>query len=293
MKPTPTTAPVETAINNVAETATQSKNVLMDSFTAAFGQVIEYAPKVLAMLLVLVIGYIIAKLVGKAITAVCEKAGLHTAAERGGLVQSMQQVGIERTVPQIIGTIVFWLLICVFLMAALNILGLQPVSDAMGHVVQYIPKVLAATVMIVVGLMVAKFLHGIVATGADRVGISYAAQLANGVYYVLAVMICIAAFEQLEIQFGPLNNLILIAFGALAVAFGLAVGLGGRDVMAGILSGYYVRQRMSAGDHVSVAGFEGTVREVGPVATIVETEEDGLVHLHSIPNTKMLNDAVR
>ena len=205
----------------------------------------------------------------------------------------MKQVGIERTAPQIVGTIVFWLLMCVFLMAALNILGLPAVSAAMGQVVDYIPNLLAATVMVVVGLMVAKFLHGIVATSADRVGITYAPQLANGVYYMLVLMICIAAFKQLKIEFGPLDNLILITFGAAGLAFGLAVGLGGRDVMAGILSGYYVRQRMTAGDHVNVAGFDGTVHEVGPVATIIETEEGGMTERHSIPNTTMLREAVR
>jgi small-conductance mechanosensitive channel len=63
--------------------------------------------------------------------------------------------------------------------------------------------------------------------------------------------------------------------------------------MAGILAGYYVRQRLQAGDQVSVAGFEGTVREVGPVATIVETKENGLVSRHSIPNSRMLQEAVR
>ena len=57
------------------------------------------------------------------------------------------------------------------------------------------------------------------------------------------------------------------------MGFGLALGLGGRDVMAGILAGYYLRQRLAAGDHVEVAGLEGTVREVGPVATVVETDE--------------------
>lgn len=280
------TAPVESAVTKMAETAAES-------FTTAFGQVIELAPKVLAMLLILVVGYVIARLVGKAVAAISEKVGLHKAAERGGLVQSMQQVGIERTVPQIIGAIVFWLLMFVFLMAGLNILGLETVSAAVGQVVDYIPNLLAATVMVVVGLMLASFLRGLVATGADRLGITYAAQVATGTYYMLLLMIAIAAFKQLKIEFGPIDNLILIAFGAAAVAFGLAVGLGGRDVMAGILSGYYVRQRMSAGDEVNVAGFVGTVREVGPVATIIETEEDGMVHRHSIPNTKMLQEAVR
>ena len=63
--------------------------------------------------------------------------------------------------------------------------------------------------------------------------------------------------------------------------------------MGGILAGYYIRQRMQAGDQVTVAGFDGTIRDVGPVATIIETDEDGLMHRHSIPNTKMLNEAVR
>jgi hypothetical protein len=293
MAANPTSAPLETVTTNVAETAQQSTSALMESFNMAFGQIIQLAPKVLAMIVVLVVGYIIAKLVGKAITAVSERLGLHRAAERGGLVQSMQQVGIKRTVPQIIGAIVFWFLMFVFLMAGLNILGLEQVSAAVGQVVDYIPNLLVATVMVVVGLMLANFLRGVVATGADRVGISYASQLASGTYYVLVLMICIAAFEQLKIEFGPLNHLILIAFGAVAIAFGLSVGLGGREVVAGILSGYYIRQRMTAGDKVSVAGLEGTVRDVGPVATIIETEEDGMIHRHSVPNVKMLQEAVR
>lgn len=282
-----------TPVDRVVETAEESSGVLITSFNQAAAQVIEFAPKVVAMLAVLVAGYVIARLLARLISALGERLGLQTAAERGGLVQSMKQVGIDRTVPQILGTITFWALMAFFFMAALNILGLQAVSLAMGEVVAYIPKLITATVMVVVGLMLAKFLHGVIATSADRVGITYATQLATGMYYMLCVMVFIAAFEQLEIQFGPLNNMLLIGFGGLAVAFGLAVGLGGRDVMAGILAGYYVRQRMQSGDQVNVAGFAGTVREVGPVATIIETEEDGLLHRHSVPNTRMLNEAVR
>jgi small-conductance mechanosensitive channel len=196
-------------------------------------------------------------------------------------------------VPAIVGGIVFWLLMSVFLMAAFNILGLQSVSNAMGEVVNYIPRLLVATVVVVIGLLAATFLRGVVATSADRVGLSYAEYLAGGCYWVLSILTFIAAFNQLGIQFALLEKLILIGSAGLAAGFALAFGLGGRDVMAGILAGYYVRQRIQAGDQVSVAGFEGTVREVGPVATIVETRENGLVSRHSIPNSRMLQEAVR
>jgi small-conductance mechanosensitive channel len=141
--------------------------------------------------------------------------------------------------------------------------------------------------------LAASFLRGLIATSADRVGLAYAEHLANASYYVLVILTLIAVCAQLGLELKLLENLILIASAGIAVGFGLAFGLGGRDVTAGILAGYYLRQRLHAGDPVTIGHFEGTVREVGPVATIIETDEDGLLNRHSIPNTKMLNEAVR
>ena len=283
----------QTAADTARETVNVSRQALVDSFTQAWSQVILLAPKMVAMVAVLVIGYVLARWVAGLVAMVSDKIGLQTAAEKSGLAKSMHDVGIRRPVPGIVGGIVFWLLMCVFVMAAFNILGLQSVSDAMGEVVNYIPRLLVATVVVVVGLLAATFIRGVVATSADRVGLSYAEYLAGGCYWVLSILTFIAAFNQLGIQFALLEKLILIGSAGLAAGFALAFGLGGRDVMAGILAGYYVRQRLQAGDTVSVAGFEGTVREVGPVATVIETRDGGLVSRHSIPNSRMLQEAVR
>ncbi len=283
----------QTAAETARETVNVSRQALVDSFTQAWTQVIMIAPKLVAMVAVLVIGYVLARWVGGLIAVISEKIGLQTAAEKSGLAQSMHDVGIHRPVPAIVGGLTFWLLMSVFVMAAFSILGLESVSLAMKEVVNYIPKVLVTTVVVVVGLLAATFVRGVVATSADRVGLTYAEYLAGGCYWVLSILTFIAAFNQLGIQFALLEKLILIGSAGLAAGFALAFGLGGRDVMAGILSGYYVRQRIQAGDTVSVAGFEGTVREVGPVATIIETRDDGRLSRHSIPNSKMLQEAVR
>jgi Conserved TM helix/Mechanosensitive ion channel len=281
------------ATEGVGGTFEKWNEVLQNSFNQSFHNVIQFAPRVVAMVVVLVVGYIAARLIGRLITLLCEKVGLQRAAEHSGLAQSMQHMGIKRNVSGVVGTIVFWLLMCVFLMAAFNILELPELSAAMGTVVHYIPKLLVATVVVVVGLLIASFLRGVVATSADRVGISYADRLAAGCYYVLAILTFYTALGQLGMELELLKDLILIAFGSLAVGFGLAFGLGGREVIGGILAGYYVRQRLQAGDHVSIGGMEGIVREVGPVSTIIETDEHGLLNRHSVPNAKMLNEAVR
>ncbi|MFM7136620.1 MAG: mechanosensitive ion channel family protein, partial [Planctomycetota bacterium] len=217
----------QTAVQTAQETVNASKQALVDSFTQAWGQVIMLAPKMVAMVVVLVAGYVVARWIGSLVGVISDTIGLQTAAEKSGLARSMHDVGIRRPVPAIVGGIVFWLLMSVFVMAAFSILGLESVSLAMREVVNYIPKVLVATVVVVVGLLAATFVRGVVATSADRVGLSYAEYLAAGCYWVLSILTFIAAFNQLGIQFALLEKLILIASAGLAAGFALAFGLGG------------------------------------------------------------------
>ncbi|MEX0642102.1 MAG: mechanosensitive ion channel domain-containing protein [Pirellulales bacterium] len=285
------TAPAPTDV--IPDSAREAGNALESVFTQMLTQTASLAPKVIAALAVVVLGYLVARVAGKLFVTLAQKVGMEHAAHRVGLVDSMKQVGIKRSVSGIIGTIVFWFLMCVFLMAAVDILNLQPISAALKDVLVYIPLLLRAAVVIIVGLLAATFIRGVVATSADRFGITYAQSLASACYYLLVLMTLLAGFDQLKIQFELLNSAILIVFAGMALAFGLAVGLGGRDVVAGILAGYYLRQRMQSGDWVSVGPLEGTIREVGPVATIIETDEDGLMNRRSVPNSKMLHEAVR
>ncbi|MCE9546540.1 MAG: mechanosensitive ion channel [Planctomycetia bacterium] len=289
-----TVVPVtNTVTGQIGKTVGDSTSALQVAFHDAWTQAAHYAPNLLAALAVLVIGYFVARFASRGMISLCERVGLQRAAERGELAQSMRQVGIQWSVPQILGAVVFWGLIFVFLMATFNLLGLSQFAAPMQDVVNGIPKVLVATFLVVVGLLVATLLRGFIATSADRAGLAYAQQLANGGFYVLVFVTFWTALKHLGVNMELLTAIIQIAAGGAAVAFALAFGLGGRDVVSGILAGYYLRQRMQSGDHVRVAGMEGTVREVGPVATIVETIEDGLMHRHSVPNTKMLNEAIR
>ena len=103
------TTNAEQVVTNVAtqvgEAANQSTGALMDSFAALYQPFILVAPKAVFALVVLVLGYFVARLIDRLITAFSDRIGLQKAAERGGVVQSMKDVGIERTVPQILGVL--------------------------------------------------------------------------------------------------------------------------------------------------------------------------------------------
>ena len=104
----------------------------------------------------------------------------------------------------------------------------------------------------------------------------------------------VVALDQIGLAGLLMRQLVLVVVGAAFAAAALAVGLGTREVVGGLVAGHLVRRRIRAGDHVEVAGFQGTVREVGPVATVIEADdEDGLTHRHSVPNRCMLNEAIQ
>jgi len=133
---------------DVGETVSSWGTKVDEVFQQAFGDVMSKTPNVLAMIVVLVVGYVLARIVARVATTIGEKIGLQTAAERSGLAGSMKQVGIQRSVPAVVGTISFWLLMCLFLIAAANVLGLPAVSAAMQPVLAWIPKLLVATVIV-------------------------------------------------------------------------------------------------------------------------------------------------
>lgn len=166
-------------------------------------------------------------------------------------------------------------------------------NQAMGYLVVLIVKAGVAVALVVAGFRLFGRLREVIAQSVAGAGIAHAQQLAAGCYYLLMLATILAALGQLGIQFALLNDLILIVAGGLALAFGLSVGLGGREIVAGLLCGYYLRQRIQSGDRIRVAGYEGVVRDIGPVATAIETEEEGVMYRHSIPNQQMLSEAVR
>jgi len=165
---------------------------------------------------------------------------------------------------------------------------------AMGHpTIRVLPHIVVVLLFVAAGLVIARLVGAAVTRRAKQAGFVQPATWGHACSLVVALSVVLAAARHVGLQLDVLEKFLLIAFGAVAAGVSLAMGLGGREVASGLLAGYYLRKRFAAGDHVTVAGLEGTVREVGPVSTIVETEENELLHRRSVPNTLLLKEGVR
>ena len=233
-------------------------------------------------------GYVAKRLV----QAFCDHWKIDEAAEKGNLIRLLKQVGIQQNPSWIIGVIVMALVTYAFLMAGANILGFDATSTAAGQIIGFTPHIILATIILIVGLLAATLLHSAIVAICDQASISGGRHLGTTCFYITTFAVILVTFEQLQMRSQLLIHIFLIAFSALAIAAALAVGLGSRDIVAGMAAGYYIRRRYQIGDQVHIADLHGTVREVGIVTTIVETDDSGLLKRHNVPNVKMLNEAV-
>jgi len=113
--------------------------------------------------------------------------------------------------------------------------------------------------------------------------------VSDACFYALMSITVLSVLAQFNVYFFLVRELLIIA----AAGAVLAAAIGARDTLNSLFCGLIVRQRFSIGDQVRVVDVEGTVREIGPLVTIVETEEDGLAHRRGVPNELMLQEGIR
>lgn len=200
------------------------------SFSDLWADVIQFLPELLTALLVIIVGWIIASWLKRLIERVFTKLKVNEALNAAGIDRLTSKAGLSLQAGVFMGALVKWFVILAFFVAALDILGLQEVTAFVRDVVlNYLPRVIVAVLILLVAVIVANLAKGAVSTAARATSIGHAelfGRLAHGAILVFAVL---AALSQLQIAPELIQILFMGIVFALSLALGLAFGLGGRD----------------------------------------------------------------
>ncbi len=213
--------------------------------TNAVNVFLAAVPLIIGALLVLIIGWIISNLLARLVRAAVSKAGADRMfAEHGGRAYGD---AANRIVPSVVSAeVVKWIVRIVTLVAATNVLGMTQFSLLLNQVLLWIPNLIVAAIILVVAPVIGRFLRGVIETGAGDMGFSNArllGQLAEVAIIAFAVLI---AVNQSGIAQNQIDILFVGVVGAIALAFGLAFGLGGREVAAELTRDWYQASRSKA-----------------------------------------------
>jgi hypothetical protein len=215
------------------------------SLTNALNGFLSAIPLIVGALVILAIGWIISNVVARVVRELLARAGADRLfAEHGGDVYGPQSKKIKPSV--VASEIVKWIIRFVFLVAAANVLGMPQVSLLLNQVLLWIPNLLVAAVILLVAPLIGRFLRGVIEVGAGNMGFTNAPLLGRVAEMAVIAFAVLIAIDQLGIAADLLNILFMGVVGALALAFGLAFGLGGRDVAGQITQRWYEDSQAAA-----------------------------------------------
>ena len=226
---------------------------LLGPLENALSTFLSYLPQLVGALIILIIGYIVAKVLQALVGRVLRGVGFDNWMERGGIKQFFDRAQTNHTPATILGLLVFWFVFIIALTMATDALGIPQVSAVLGQLIAYIPSIIAAILILILAALLANFLSGIVrgATGSDL--------LASIARYAIIVYAVFAAITQLGIAVELTAPTFLILLGAVALAAAIAFGIGGADVARDILQKAYNRSNeVTSGSSSSSFGQRGT-----------------------------------
>jgi len=209
------------------------------SFTQGVGKVIGFLPAILGALVVLVIGWVISGFLAKLIERGLRALGLEHAVQRSGINEFMRRTGSNWTVSMAIAELTKWFIRLIFIQAAAGLLGMPQVTSIINSIILFIPNVIVAMAIIVIGSLIANFLGRLVQGMVSEMGVRNPNFFARLTQYAVIGFAVVAAVNQLGIARAVVNTLFIGLVGAIGLAVGLAFGLGGREVAADITRSWY------------------------------------------------------
>jgi hypothetical protein len=220
--------------------------VVTGAWNAFATKITAFLPELIGAIIIFVVGWIIARLVKVGVEKLLRLVRFDTATEKTGVNKFLKKGEIVKAPSEIVGTLVYWFIMILVLIASLDALGLPIVSDMLNSIFLYIPNVVAAIIVLVLGVLMGNLLSAVVRTAASNAGLKNAEGLGKISLYAIVVFAASIALIQLGIGEEIVVSAFGLVFGAAALALALAFGLGGRDVAADYLKRWLQEKKTRA-----------------------------------------------
>ena len=221
-------------------------DLVRESVQEVMNAVAAAGPRLLAALIIFVSGWIASKLIKLAVTKGLKAVKLDVAADKAGVETFLQRGNIQSSSIEIVGRLIYWLLMLLTLLLAIRAMGLPEAQLLFTSVLAIIPKVILAVFVLILGLSFAGFIADVVQTAAANAQSRHARLLSNISRYTITVLVVIVALNQLDIATSVISTAFLILFGALCLSAALAFGLGCRQLASRIAEDAWDREQAAS-----------------------------------------------
>jgi len=200
-------------------------------------------PMIINALIILIIGWILAKIIQWIVFKLSHALGIDRLAQKSGVHRFLEKRGIRKGFSGLTASIFFWMIILIVLVKFFNMLGLDLVSDLLNQIILYIPNILIACILIIIGFYLAELVSSIVVGTLEENSFENPELIGRLVFYCIGFFTFAVALTQIGIGEGIITNVASIFFGSIGLAFAIAFGLGAKDWAAQIVSRYFTKNK--------------------------------------------------
>jgi hypothetical protein len=215
----------------------------VDPAKVVIAQISQFMVNLLGVLLILIVGWVISKAIKSVVTRLLKVLKFDELSKRIELHSILAKGGITSTLSELVGIICYWLALLITVVLAINSLGLTIAADLLSRIVLYIPNVIAAIFILILGMFVAKVVTNIVKTTAANTGLSQVNLLSKIVEVTVMVFAIAIALEQLGIHATIIALAINIILASLGLGLALAVGLGCKDIAGKVTADFIEKMK--------------------------------------------------
>lgn len=246
----------------------------------------DFLPQLAGALVLLVLGLLIAWMLGRLTRRALTAAGLDELAARWRVDETLARARLGRSLARLAGAAVRITVSIVVVFAALTLLGLEPLSQSLNEAVLFLPNLIVASALVLAGVVLA----GLARERVDRLSyqMDFAVPLGQLAQVSVLAVFGLMALAQLGVSAGILFAVVVILLAAAAATFALAFGLGGREVAKALNAGRFVRGAFDVGQTISVGGVRGEIISIEPEATVIGTAEGSV----RVPNHLLVESVV-
>jgi small-conductance mechanosensitive channel len=250
-----------------------------------------FLPSVLGSITLIVVGWLLARtlrgITRRVVTHVLERLARQRVARTSAIDSRVQQSKTYQSAPAVVAAIIYFMVLMFFFAAAIEALGLPAISNVLSLVTAYLPRVLAAAMIVFVGLWAGDFVNSMMQRATGLKILDYAPLAGRALQVLIGVVFLIIAVGQLGIDSTVLVITLAIVFASAFGAAALAFGLGARTTVGNIIASRYVKRAYRPGDTVKIGDFQGQVTEITDTAVMFDSADGRIM----VPAERFAEDA--
>lgn len=235
------------------------KEVLVNTLESFITKFIEFVPNLVVAIIVIVAGIFIGKLLAKIVDKVLSQIGFNKLGDKINEIEAIQKFDLDIKLSKVVGKLLYYFVLLVFIIAAADALGVPAISNMVLLLVEFIPKVISAAIMVLVGVLLADILRKFVADLCASFNISSGKLISSAVFFFILIIVVIASLAQAGINTDLLEFTFSVLVGGVILAFSIGYGFASKEILLNIISSFYSRKKYKIGQIIEVDGTKGQI----------------------------------